>query len=187
MDRNKIFWYAGVVVVIIAVTAFVVWQIPRGSQEAQPRSQGTVNVQPEGHGVVTPPPPSPTRAAAPQNVVVPEKGSNVPANVAVPQTVAVASPNSSGNLRIFNIKVTGDAFIPDTIIVNAGDFPRLLITAVDKNYDFTQPDYGFRSISIARGTTKTIDMGSTVSGQFTFYCASCGGPARGPVGYLIAK
>jgi len=126
-----------------------------------------------------------TRSAPPQNVVVPEKNSaNVPENVAKPQIVNPSSPTSQANFRSFDLGVDGDKFVPDTVIVRAGDTIRLNITAVDKNYDFTQPDFGF-SAPLLKGQEKVIAFGATAAGKFTFFCKSCGGPDKGPVGYII--
>lgn len=166
-------------VIIVLVLGLVIWF-------------GFVNGRPanvsENVGTNTPEV-SPTRALAPQNVVVPEKGAtNVPENVAVPQIVAPASTITSASFRIFNITINKDEFIPNTVIVRAGDAPKLIFTAVDKDYDFTQPDYGLRDgILISKGQTKSISIGSTIAGKFTFYCKRCGGPEKGPIGYIIVS
>lgn len=123
-----------------------------------------------------------TREDAPRNVVVPDAGSeNVPENVAVPQQVSSAP---GFTLRKFALRIEDGKFSPDTVIVNVGDTVDLSITAVDGDYDFTQPDFGFKA-AITRGTTQSIQFGATAAGQFKFFCASCGGPEKGPVGTLV--
>lgn len=129
---------------------------------------------------------NPTRTSAPAGLVVPGEGDkNVPAGVAVPQSVSAGSPTDpSVSHRSFLIRAAGNQFSPNTVIVKIGDTVNISLTAVDKNYDFTQPDYGFKA-SIPKGKTGRIDFAATVSGKFIFYCASCGGPAKGPVGYIV--
>ena len=67
---------------------------------------------------------------------------------------------------------------------NRGETVNLSVTAVDANYSFTQPDYGFNDM-IAKGKTQTIQFQAMASGNFSFYCSSCGGPLKGPVGHII--
>jgi heme/copper-type cytochrome/quinol oxidase subunit 2 len=86
--------------------------------------------------------------------------------------------------RSFNITVQNGAYSPDTVIVNQNDTVNLELTAVDAAYGFDQPDYGFNS-AIPKGATKNIQFQALQSGNFLFYCASCGGPASGPVGHII--
>lgn len=126
-----------------------------------------------------------TREAAPQNVVVPSKDSKgVPQNVALPTNVSPASQTSDASFRGFSIKADNNEFIPNTVIVRQGDVADITVTAVDKDYDWSQPDYGFKT-PIPKGTSKRIQFGATASGKFTFFCSVCGGPQKGPVGYLI--
>ena len=125
-----------------------------------------------------------TRAPAPIDVKVPGSNSLAPPNVAKPTTVVPASPGGSESLRRFSLKIQDDKFSPDTVIVNKGDVIQLSITALDKNYDFTQPDFGFKK-SISKGQTQEIGFQASAVGKFTFFCSACGGPDKGPVGYII--
>ena len=125
-----------------------------------------------------------TRTRAPLNAMVPDSNSLVPSNVAKPTTVAPASPGGSESLRRFSLKIQDDKFSPDTVIVNKGDVIQLSITALDKNYDFTQPDFGFKK-SISKGQTQEIGFQASATGKFTFFCNACGGPDKGPIGYII--
>lgn len=128
---------------------------------------------------------SATRSSVPPDVSVPNKGAtDTPANVAVPAIQGAGDPSGDVSYRSFNINADKNTFSPDTIIVNQGDTVNLEITAVDAAYEFNQPDYGF-SVPIAQGKTQRIQFQALQSGDFTFYCASCGGPSRGPVGQII--
>ena len=84
------------------------------------------------------------------------------------------------------MKAENNSFIPDTVVVNKGDVVHIDLTAVDKDYAFTQPDYGFDS-PIAKGKTRAIEFQAVAGGKITFFCKICGGPEKGPVGYLIVK
>lgn len=120
----------------------------------------------------------------PTNVTIPEVNSNAPAEVAKPLSVTSASPGSSASQRSFSISIANDKFEPSTIIAKLKDNITITFTAVDKNYYFTQPDYGFDEL-IPKGMTKKIGLQLSAPGKFLFYCSGCGGPQDGPVGYLI--
>ena len=107
----------------------------------------------------------------------------MPANVAAPSIVAAANASGSA-FRSFEIKVEGGHFTPDTVIVRQGDTVHIDVTGVDRAYDFTQPDYGFKTL-LLKGQSKQIEFNASASGKFKFYCAACGGPDKGPVGYII--
>ena len=97
--------------------------------------------------------------------------------------MAPASPTGSAKLRIFSLSIDSNKFSQNIIAVNLGDTVHINITAVDGSYDFYQPDYGLKAI-LVRGQTKPAEFQATAAGRFTFYCQSCGGPDKGPVGYL---
>ncbi|RJP43608.1 hypothetical protein C4587_02935 [Candidatus Parcubacteria bacterium] len=163
-----------IVVVLIVVFAVGVSVFTKRPQEGPPAESGGESG-----------PVSETRAPAPENVTVPEKdSSNVPENVAVPGIVAPSAPTSDSSFRSFDIKVEGDKFVPDTVIVKKGDAIRLSITAVDGDYDFSQPDYGVKT-SLPRGKAKLVGFSATAEGKYTFFCESCGGPEKGPIGYIV--
>ena len=129
--------------------------------------------------------PVPTRADVLPGVVVPEPGGAVPEGVAKPEGVQPTLPGSLVDRRnIQEIKVVGDKFEPDTIIAYRGEVVHANFLAVDKNYDFTQPDYGL-SGAIRKGVGLVVEFQAVTTGDFVFYCASCGGPKNGPVGRLI--
>jgi heme/copper-type cytochrome/quinol oxidase subunit 2 len=160
------------VVVVVVVFAFM----------AAKRQEGASNGNPQSTGVA---PISPTYLPTPASVVVPEAGAqNVSSGIAVPRVESAASPSSDAKYRSFDIIVQNGEFMPSTVNVNQGDLVNLQIGAVGGNYDFTQPDYGIR-ISLPNGKSEHFEFGATAAGKFAFYCSSCGGPAKGPVGYLV--
>lgn len=123
------------------------------------------------------------------NVTVPDQNaSSVPAGVAAPAIVASGSPSGTTKYRSFDIKISGGAYTPSTVIVNTGDTVHINLTAVDAAYDFTQPDMGL-SLAIPKGSTKVVQFDANTAGKLTFYCKSCGGPMKGPTGYIevVAK
>ena len=170
-----------VVIAIIAILAVVVvvWYEHRSSVALGSAGTGSSAAT---TGMAT----SSTRTAVPVDVTVPNKGGTSTAAVGVAVPAVQGAGDLSGNVsyRSFNIDIQYDAFSPDTVIVKQGDTVDLELTAVDMNYAFTQPDYGFNA-PIAKGKTQRIQFQALQSGNFTFYCASCGGPAKGPVGHLI--
>ncbi len=172
-----------IVAVVIILVGGLVWffssQKPTSNSGAPPPAANKT------------PPPAPagpvTREAAPKNVVVPEMGASAPPGVAIPQNVAPANTTAGTSFRMFNVKMQAGTFLPNEIIVYQGDGVKVSITAVDQNYDFFQPDYLGNKIAIAKGKTWAWIFDATAAGKFKFYCPSCGGPAKGPVGYLIVK
>ncbi len=177
LDGKKV---AGIAIAVAAVILIIVL-VSLSRQNSS--SSGTSPEQASGNS------PEPqkfaTREAPPTDIVVPDKNSeNLQENIAKPAVVASANSTNDSSYRSFDIKISNDAFTPDTVIVNQGDTANINVTAVDKNYDFNQPDYGF-NVMIKKGETKKIQFGATAAGKFIFYCVSCGGPEKGPQGYII--
>lgn len=165
---------------VIIILLFIIFLWPRANtgspaQSGKSPSSGAV------------PQTSATMAPVPVNVTVPNEGDkNVSSSVAVPQIQTSAQPSGgSSQYRQFAISADNNAFTPTTIAVKKMDTVDFEITAVDKNYDFTQPDYGFFSSPVLKGETKKVQFQAVLMGKFTFYCASCGGPSKGPIGYII--
>ena len=179
MDKKDKILFAGVGLVIVAaiVTAIALSRFINGFSQ---NGGGTPAGSSPSAGVY-----SATHTSAPANAVAPNEGSaKTSANVAVPSIQATAAPGSDASYRSFGITITNNAYSPSTIIVNQGDTVNLEVMAADANYGFTQPDYGFND-SIKKGKTQTIQFQALTTGKFTFFCSSCGGPAKGPVGYII--
>ncbi len=177
--RNIILAVVVVVVIILAIVAAV----SLGHKKANaPSSSAGGAAQNVGSGMR--PASSTTYASAPANVVVPSAGATSTGGIAVPQIEAAAAPGVSAKYRSFTIMVDGSGFTPSMIAVNVGDTVNLQIGATNGNYDFTQPDLGFH-VSLPQGQTKTVQFSPMIPGKYLFYCSSCGGPSKGPVGYVI--
>ncbi len=127
---------------------------------------------------------SATRADITTPIAVPDRGnSSTAANVAVPVIQSPASPGGDSSYRSFTLAISASGFSPNTVIAKQGDVIDLNITSSDGTYDFTQPDYGFH-VTLTKGQSKKIQFQATATGKFTFYCSSCGGPSKGPTGYI---
>lgn len=188
MDEKKkiVIEIAVAVVIIVAVVALVVYAL-RGPSGGTGSAGTQTQTQAPSVGIVAPvvPTSSKTVSSVPANTIVPNAGATgTPANVAVPVVQSVGSPSGNVSYRSFDIKIMGGAYAPSTVAVKQGDTVNLELTAVDSNYGFTQPQYGFNA-TILEGKTQTIQFQALQTGDFTFYCASCGGPSKGPIGHLI--
>lgn len=166
-NRNKIIIASGIVVLALAV---FLWGL---------KSEKEINETDQK---------SPTWDATPRkNIEVPEKDTEkIPENVARP---IVAEPNisdSESKIRLFEITAENNAFTPDTVVINANDTILIKITAVDRDYDFVQPDYKLKQ-TIPKGETKKVGFQGSATGEFTFFCEICGGPEKGAKGFVIIK
>jgi hypothetical protein len=125
-----------------------------------------------------------TKAPAPENVEVPdEKTMDLPENVAVPETVVEAGPNTDLKLRLFDLAYANGKFVPDTIIVNEGDRVQVSFAGGPTAYDFTQPDFGIAWKIPKAGVT--YGFGASIAGTYTFSCESCGPEVKGTL--IIAE
>ncbi|MBI2591272.1 MAG: cupredoxin domain-containing protein [Candidatus Brennerbacteria bacterium] len=118
-------------------------------------------------------------------IKVPEPGDQTAENVAAPTNVQPAAPGIAAKDRTFTIQGENGVFTPSTIIVKVGDTVRLTINAVDKEYDFVLPDYGFATQPIAAGASTFLGFQALNSGKFIFYCKLCGGVNSTAKGELI--
>lgn len=181
MGQNKKRNLILVVVVVVVIILAIIAVLTLGHKKANaPEGAGSIGMA--GSGTATPS--STTYAPAPANVVVPSVGATSTGGIAVPKIESAAAPNASTKYRSFTIMVDGNGFTPSTIAVNVGDTVNLQIGATSGNYDFTQPDLGFH-VLLPQGQTKTVQFSPMTAGKYLFYCSSCGGPAKGPVGYII--
>jgi heme/copper-type cytochrome/quinol oxidase subunit 2 len=170
-----------IIVVIVIVAGAVVWYRHSASNIPASGTSGPAGVSSTTSAIAT----SSTRGAVPADAVAPDKGAtSTPANVAVPAIQGAGDPAGNVSYRSFNIGIQNNAYTPGTVIVDQGDTVNLELTAVDAAYGFDQPDYGFNT-AIPKGKTQTIQFQALSPGNFTFYCASCGGPSSGPVGHII--
>lgn len=191
MSKRALIWIGAVAVIIIA--GVVIYYstsgvpVPGYGANGGTWANGTSTV-PNAATVAT----STTAAPLPSGgagIAVPQQNATtVPAGVAAPVIVASGSPSGLTSYRSFNVTETSRAFTPATIIVNQGDTVHINLTAQGGAYDFTQPDMGL-SLRLSAGQTKVVQFDADTSGRFMFFCASCGGPSKGPVGYIevVAK
>ncbi|MCX7589412.1 MAG: hypothetical protein N2Z85_00520 [Patescibacteria group bacterium] len=107
--------------------------------------------------------------------------------IAKPESVLPASTVSDSSIRSFKTIIANqNEFSPQIITAYKNDIIDFYIQAIDKDYDFFQPDYGY-TLKISKGETKRVQFQVTAEGKFMFYCKSCGGPDKGPIGYIIVK
>jgi hypothetical protein len=158
-----------VLVAILLVLGIALW-FSRGP--AVPSAPGVIG----GSG-------SPTKAAVASDAIVPDSKAQAPDGVAVPESVIPAAPGVDAKLRVFNLVFEENGVTPSAVSVHAGDTVHINFTAKDGAYDFTQPDLGF-SLKIPAGATKVVEFSTPSPARYLFYCASCGGPEKGPAGYI---
>lgn len=183
-ENNKKILIGGLVVVVVVVLLALYFGKNSGVKNQAGGGAAAGGAATAG-GKAGEPVKSATRQEVSSGVVVPDAtaSSTVPANVAKPKIVTEAAPGSTSKFRSFSLSVTGGKFVPETVIVNAGDTVHLDITASDKDYDFYQPDYGLSTV-LPKGVKKVVEFQATSQDKYTFYCQSCGGPSKGPVGYV---
>jgi heme/copper-type cytochrome/quinol oxidase subunit 2 len=171
-----------IAIVAVIITTAVLWYgSANTNQAANNTGTGSTGSAPGGTGASV----SITRSnVVPAGVVAPNKGATALADVAIPVVQGSGDPSGNVDYRSFSIAIQNGAYTPDTVIVNQGDTVNLEITAVDGNYGFDQPDYGL-SATIAKGKTQIVQFQALAPGNFTFYCPSCGGPSKGPVGHIM--
>lgn len=127
---------------------------------------------------------SPTASAVPAGTVVPGANSSTSADVAKPSSVSTIGANGVVDQRNFSVEVKNDTVTPQKVIVYAGDVVNIGFASADRQYDFVQPDNGMEW-TISAGKPIVLSFQSPNIGQFTYYCKSCGGPSKGPVGYFV--
>lgn len=128
------------------------------------------------------------KEAAPVDIVVPEVGTvlsgEAAAGVAIPEVVVTAAPGVTAKFRSFQITAENGNFMPNQVIVNAGDTVHLDLQAVDTDYDFVLPSYNMKQ-TVKKGEKKILEFQALQTGRFTYYCSICGGPEQGPKGSII--
>lgn len=123
-----------------------------------------------------------------KNTYVPltkEEASKLGGNVAEPENVVKANANTDANILAFQkLLIENNEFKPSEFRLKQGDVFDVFVKAVGQDYDITQPDYGIE-LKIKKGEEKRLQFQVTAAGKFMFYCKSCGGPEKGPKGYII--
>lgn len=181
MQNKKIIIYAVVALVVIAgLVIFLVSSTGKPGSGSQTGTSTTTTTATTSTGT----PQSTTYAPVSADTKIPGVGEQTSGGVGAPITVVPAAPGITALARSFNVSVQGDKFTPSTLTVLIGDTINISITAIDKDYDFTQPDYGL-STPLPKGVNKLVLFQGMTSGKYTFFCKSCGGPDKGPVGYIV--
>lgn len=174
--------WVGIIVVIVAVgsAAFFV------GRSLPPGPIGSSGPGGPGTGDQTAPLPSPTREDVPAGTVVPGATStDLPPGVAQPENVKLSGGASSPYLKDFHVTVKSDVVSPVNIVTYVRDIVTITFESGDKAYDFIQPDLGLKW-QVPAGGSKTMQFQTASTGKFIFYCPSCGGPDKGPVGYIVS-
>lgn len=101
----------------------------------------------------------------------------------------VAKPTSVGDIggikiQNFRVAIANEKVSPANVIVYVGTAMNITFSS-DKEYGFVQPENGL-SWSVPAGGSVTIQFQGNQPGKFIYYCKSCGGPAKGPIGYFVA-
>ena len=180
LTKREIILIAVIIVLIAAIVTIIVINKPKkiSTQPATAESlPSVINFTSSANK------PSATWQPLTTKIIVPDTNSPE-SGFATPNVVVAAAPYASAKARSFSITISANQFSPAKIAVNQGDNVSISFTAKDQNYDVAIPDYGLHQI-IPKGSSKPIMFQATATGQFTFYCPSCGGPAKGPVGYLF--
>ena len=134
----------------------------------------------------TPSGPVPTSWPITGHVDVPEaRTPDLPVTVAVPSVGETRGLyDAVKNTRIFRAYLDDEQLVPSTFIVYQNDNVQLEITSFDNTYDINQPEYGIH-MPIRLGMRTLIPFKATQAGTYLLFCQSCGGPSKGPVGYLM--
>ena len=172
-ENKKKLWIIGgsVVALLVVGTVTLVFIQDRSRREAE-RERDSAPLE--------------THLSVPPNMIPPNaNAANVPENVGIPHVVASVNTSHTADFRNFSLEARDNKFSPDTIIVRVNDVIFMKVAAVDKDYDFTQPDYGIREV-IRRGESKVIAFAPSSEGKFIFYCEQCSDfPGKRPQGSII--
>lgn len=166
------------IAVIVVLAAVAIFLAARSGNSSQPGTAYQSSGSPSSGQLAT-------RQPLTGKISVPDANSPK-SDIANPNSVVAAAPVGTAKSRSFSITIFNNQFSPSQIAVYQGDNVIISFAAKDNNYDVVQPDYGLKQI-IPKGGAASIMFSAVASGKFTFYCQSCGGPAKGPVGYLLIK
>lgn len=128
------------------------------------------------------------RTDVPANVSVPETTTKQQdlkdKQIVIPSLVVAAAPGVDNKYRLFKIAAEKDVYNPSKVIANMGDTVHIDFTAVDKDYDFVFPSYNMVQRA-KKGQTKVIEFQALQTGDFIYYCNSCGGVNTKTKGHVI--
>lgn len=173
IDKKYIIYGAiGLILAVAALVFFMKGSKPAEESQLPSGNAGTGAAQSDTYKPVT------------GDVKVPDANSQVDSDTAKPSVVKSVGANDLSVRTFNNVLLENDTVSPEKIVVKLFDIVTINFSAVDKTYDMVQPDNGL-SWTVPKGGGKSLQFQGTTPGQFTFYCVSCGGPDKGPVGYFI--
>jgi plastocyanin len=178
LDKQEKILITVAVIIVTIIVIIIFWHQPAPvSQNNSNSSSSTVSQESLTHKSLT------------EAVPVPSVGqTNVATtDLAIPIATASEAPGiNQSQVRAFNISITADQFSPSKVSVYNGDVVHIIFASTDKNYDVYQPDYGWL-VTVNKGKSAQVVFTANSSGRFTFYCPSCGGPSKGPIGYIYVN
>ena len=176
MNRQGIFYggLAALGIVILVIAGVFVYKAGQKSAVDAPGEGKPIASGPE----------SATKSEVSLATVVPDANSSAADGVAKPEYVTPTAPGSELSFRSFDVRIEKGRFIPENVVIYSGDVARISFTAVDRAYDVTQPDTGYK-IQVKKGETKEFEGKFPNPGKFTAYCDACGGPEAGFLGYIV--
>ncbi len=103
-------------------------------------------------------------------------------------TVSSKSPTTpSADGRTILMTVTNFKFEPSKITIKKGEKIKLQVTGVEGTHGLAIPDLGV-NVSVAPGQTVTIDIPTTKTGTFSFFCSiPCGSGHRDMRGTIVIE
>lgn len=178
-DRKKIVIVLGaIIIVLLLALIFLEMKREQAVKQAQINEPVTTEDEPDSTTASRDWEETDFRKAVPVGVVVPEVGSQVSEEykdvVAVPSHVVASAPGAETDIRIFQVRIENDRFIPPQIIVNLNDIVRVEFTSVDKDYDVILNGYEMM-VKPKQGETKALEFKAMLDGRFVYYCEACGG------------
>lgn len=181
MQDKKIIIYAVIALLLIAGLVYFLVSVVSGPGNGGNGGGGGPGTSTSTATSTSPRPK--TVLPVPSGTVVPGVNSTTSPDVAKPTSV---KPLGGGGLssRTFSVSVNKDVVTPQEVDMYVLDDVKITFSAVDKDYTFTQPDLGL-TWTVPRGGSKMVPMQFANVGKFIYYCASCGGPSKGPVGYFV--
>ncbi|MEK7607974.1 MAG: hypothetical protein AAB495_00090 [Patescibacteria group bacterium] len=177
MDKKRLAIEIVLVIIIITLGVALLFALRKEEVKQVPPTDSGVASLSEG-GL----PESKTRLPVPGGAVVPEAG-GVIAGIASPSVVRPSGPGADTKIREFRVRIEKNIFSPDSLALYVGDVAHIDFEAVDKAYEVVQPDNGYR-LSIPKGSSRLLEGQFNQAGKFVLYCESCGGPEKGPIGYI---
>lgn len=178
-DQTKIPLFAGILIGVVATLGVlavlnrdkILPALERVGQGAPEQVKRNPNALPTVEGG--------TREKILRDVETPDAESTSTEGIAIPRYTTAAGKKGEASFRVFNVEVTNNAFIPETIVVNDGDLIKLEIQAKDGDYDIFFPDFGVYK-ELPEGKLVTLQFQAAPFGKYSFFCKNaCKEDVRG--------